>query len=88
MGSHAVAFEKYSLAKQAGILNIDFNKSDARNMFFLRLLSETGLLGIAFILLFIFKFYVIRSRVNPDSQHWIIGSARVGNYYFILASTR
>jgi hypothetical protein len=90
LGSHAVAFEKYSLTKQAGILNIDFNKSDANSMF-LRLLSETGLLGILFILIFIFKFYVIRSRIHPESNHWIIGSAvlviiilyllRQGNYF-------
>lgn len=90
LGSHAVAFEKYSLTKQAGILNIDFNKSDANSML-LRLLSETGLLGIFFILFFIFKFYVVRSRKHPESQHWIIGSAvlviiilyllRQGNYF-------
>jgi len=90
LGSHAVAFEKYSLTKQAGILNIDFNKSDANSMF-LRLLSETGIMGIFFILLFIFKFYVIRSKKNINSQHWIIGSAvlviiilyllRQGNYF-------
>ena len=58
---------------------------------FLRLLSETGLLGILFIFIFIFKFYVIRSRTNIDSQHWIIGNAvlviiilyllRQGNYF-------
>jgi hypothetical protein len=90
LGSHAVAFEKYSLTKQAGILNIDFNKSDANSML-LRLLSETGILGIFFIFAFIFKFYVVRSRKHPESQHWIIGSAvlviiilymlRQGNYF-------
>lgn len=90
LGSHAVAFEKYSLTKQAGILNIDFNKSDANSMF-LRLLSETGLLGIIFMLLFIFKFNVVRSRKHSESQHWIISNAvlviiilyllRQGNYF-------
>ena len=90
LGSHAVAFEKYSLTKQAGILNIEFNKSDANSMF-LRLLSETGLIGILFILIFIFKFYVIRSKIHPESNHWIVGSAvlviiilyllRQGNYF-------
>jgi hypothetical protein len=90
LGSHVIAFEKYSLTKQAGILNIDFNKSDANSMF-LRLLSETGLLGILFIFIFIFKFYVIRSRTNIDYKHWNIGNAvlviiilyllRQGNYF-------
>jgi hypothetical protein len=90
LGSHSVAFEKYSLTKQAGILNIDFNKSDANSMF-LRLLSETGLIGILFILGFIFRFYVIRSKIHPESNHWIVGSAvlviiilyllRQGNYF-------
>jgi len=90
LGSHAVAFEKYSLTKRAGILNIDFNKSDANSMF-LRLLSETGLVGMIFIIGFIFKFYVVRSKIHPESNHWIIGSAvlviiilyllRQGNYF-------
>lgn len=90
LGSHAVAFEKYSLTKQAGILNIEFNKSDANSMF-LRLLSETGILGIVFIFIFIFKFYVVRNKKHSESQHWIIGSAllviiilyllRQGNYF-------
>ena len=90
LGSHAVAFEKYSLTKQAGILNIEFNKSDANSMF-LRLLSETGLIGILFMLGFIFKFYVVRSKIHPESNHWIVGSAvlviiilyllRQGNYF-------
>jgi hypothetical protein len=90
LGSHAIAFEKFSLTKQAGILNIEFNKSDANSMF-LRLLSETGLIGMIFIIGFIFKFYVVRSKIHPESQHWIIGSAvlviiilyllRQGNYF-------
>lgn len=90
LGSHAIAFDKYSLTKQAGILKIEFNKSDANSMF-LRLLSETGLMGILFILIFLGKFYVVRSKVNTDSQHWIISSAtlvliilymlRQGNYF-------
>ncbi len=90
LGSHAIAFDKYSLTKQAGVLDIEFNKSDANSMF-LRLLSETGLLGIGFFILFIFKYYVSRSRTVSNSQHWIIGSAilvliilyllRQGNYF-------
>jgi hypothetical protein len=90
LGSHAVAFEKYSLTKQANILDIEFNKTDANSMFF-RLMSETGLLGMGFILFFIYKFYVRRSKIHPESQHWVIGSAllviiflylfRQGNYF-------
>jgi len=48
-------------------------------------------MGIIFILVFISKFYVVRSRKHPESQHWIIGSAvlviiilyllRQGNYF-------
>jgi hypothetical protein len=90
LGSHAVAFEKYSLTKQAGVLNIQFNKSDANSMF-LRLMSETGIIGVIFILIFIFKFHVTRNKKLDDSQHWIISSAllviiilylfRQGNYF-------
>ncbi len=90
LGSHSVAFDKYSLTKQAGILNVEFNKSDANSMF-LRLLSETGIIGVGFFILFIGKFYIFRSRKHPESTQWIIGSAvlviillyllRQGNYF-------
>jgi hypothetical protein len=90
IGSHSLAFDKYSLTLRSGILDIEFNKSDA-NSLFLRLLSETGMVGILFILIFIVKFYVNRSRNNPESRHWIIGNAvlviiilyllRQGNYF-------
>ncbi len=91
LGSHQIAYNKYSLARQFGGIN-EFNQSDANSMF-LRLMSETGLYGMIFILLFIGKFFVIRPRdAIADDQLWLISSAalvaillqllRQGNYTY------
>jgi hypothetical protein len=90
IGSHSLAFDKYSLTLRSGILDIEFNKSDANSMF-LRLLSETGLIGILFIFIFIFKYFVNRSRSHPESRHWIVGNAvlvifhqRISTFYVVV----
>jgi hypothetical protein len=64
LGSHSFAFEKYSLTKNKGVLKFTFNKSDANSML-LRLISETGLMGVGFVLLVIFRFYI---RRDPDEE--------------------
>ena len=91
LGSHQFAFEKYSLTSDKKFLDITFNKSDA-NSLFLRLLSETGLLGVVSMLLFLFKFFVKRkpNDLNDDFS-WVISSSilviillyllRQGNYF-------
>jgi len=90
LGSHKVAFEKYSLTKNFGVLNFAFNKSDA-NSLFLRLMSETGIIGMGFVLLLIFKCYVRRKPGEEFSYYWIISNSllvmiilcllRQGNYF-------
>ncbi len=91
LGSHEIAFEKYDLSGLIGDI-YNFNGKDANSMF-LRTLSEIGLMGVGFILLFIFKFYVSHDILgNEENRFWIISNAlliviliqlfRQGNYTF------
>lgn len=90
LGSHPVAFDKYSLTNQAGVLKIDFNKADANSMF-LRLLSETGLYGVTVMLVFLLRNFTSRQRSANDTN-WLISNsvltvilvylARQGHYFF------
>ena len=89
LGSHPVAFDKYSLTNMAGILKIDFNKADANSMF-LRLLSETGLYGVTVMLVLILRNFFTRQRSANDTN-WLISHsvlvvilvylARQGHYF-------
>jgi len=73
IGSHPVAFEKYSLAKGFKVKGFNSNSADANSML-LRLISETGLFGVCIFLFIIFKCYVSRDALN-DSSHWLISNA-------------
>lgn len=73
LGSHSTAFDRFSLTNQSDIIQIFFNKADANSMF-LRLLSETGIYGIVFILFFLIRNYLYRGKaVEPEG--WIISNA-------------
>lgn len=72
-GSHQIAFDKYSLTNQRGVIKIDFNKADANSMF-LRLMSETGLYGIIVMLTLIIRNYVSRQR-SANSTNWLMSNA-------------
>jgi hypothetical protein len=91
LGSHKVSYEKY-----IGDIRGDnseyvdmINREDAASLF-LRLASETGLLGILLFFIFIFKFYISRKR-DPTGYLWIISNAvlamfllkllRMGHYF-------
>ncbi|MEO5643098.1 MAG: O-antigen ligase family protein [Bacteroidia bacterium] len=90
LGSHAIAYEKYSYTNQPGFLDFSFNKADANSML-LRLLSETGLIGVIFILVFIRRNFVSRNAYDNENPDWIISNAvlvlillyllRQGNYF-------
>ncbi len=91
LGSHELAFNKYDLSSLIGDI-YDSNGQDANSMF-LRTLSEIGLIGVGFILLFIFGGYVSKDlSENEPNQYWIISNAllivifiqlvRQGNYTF------
>lgn len=87
LGSHPISFEKYSLTKSVNLPFQDFNKADA-NSLFLRLISETGLMGITIFLVLIFKF---RFGDSSNLKRWIIshsilvmmiaGFLREGHYF-------
>ncbi len=90
LGSHPVAYNKYSYTKSiVKVKGIEFNKQDANSMFF-RLMSETGLFGLVFVFLLVFKCYVGYNGDDEDN-HWIISGAiliiillyllRQGNYF-------
>ena len=73
LGSHPVAFDKYSYTNLPGVLPIKFNAQDANSMF-LRLMSETGLYGLLFMLGLLFKCWVFKQRTT-DNELWVISNA-------------
>ena len=75
LGSHPIAFEKYSLTKNIKTFGFANNSQDANSML-LRLISETGLFGTFFMLGLTFKCFVNRQRM-PDAPDtfWIISGA-------------
>jgi hypothetical protein len=72
LGSHPSAFDKYSYTNQLGSVQIDFNKMDANSMF-LRLMSETGLYGLAIMLMLLFKSWIARSNAIDD-ETWVMSN--------------
>lgn len=92
LGSHQLSYQRYI----SQIVEPDspawvyalLNKEDAGSLF-VRLISETGLLGITAFLCFLFRFYVSRKR---DGHLWVISNAilclvilnllRMGNYFY------
>ena len=75
LGSHPIAFAKYSLTKDIGVYGISQNSLDASSMLF-RLLSETGLVGTGFMLIIFFRCFIKRDSEGELSEHfWIISSA-------------
>lgn len=73
LGSHPVAFSRYSTAKDFKVYGFNLNSADANSML-LRLISETGLFGLCIFMFIIFKFYVKRDA-DYDSYHWLVSNA-------------
>ncbi len=73
IGSHPVAFEKYSIAKSFKVKGFNSNSADANSML-LRLISETGIFGVGLFLFLVFKCYVNRNP-DEDDDHWLISNA-------------
>jgi len=89
IGSHENAFKKHTLTGEVIKYDFAFNQKDG-NSLLVRLSTETGLIGIIFIILLIFKCY-IRKQNNFDlEKHSLISKAilillilsliRQGNY--------
>jgi hypothetical protein len=72
LGSHPIAFDKYSFTLLEGAVDIDFNKMDANSMF-LRLMSETGIYGLFMMLFLLFKCWVFKQRTN-DEELWVMSN--------------
>lgn len=73
IGSHPIAFEKYSIAKQIKVYGFNTNSADANSML-LRLISETGLFGVTVFLIIMIRCYVKRDEEN-ETYHWLISNA-------------
>jgi len=73
LGSHPVAFDKYSLTLLEGAVDIDFNKMDANSMA-LRLMSETGLYGLIVMFLLLVRCWIFKPRAK-SREHWVMSNA-------------
>lgn len=73
IGSHPIAFDKYTITKNVTQVGFAFNKQDANSMF-LRTVSEMGLFGVAILLFVTFRFFVGR-KPGDDPQYWIISNS-------------
>lgn len=73
LGSHPVAFEKYTLTHVVGAVQIDFNKADANSMF-LRLMSETGLYGMLLITMLLLRCWLFKWTA-ADREFWVMSNA-------------
>lgn len=91
LGSHPVAFDRYSDAKHIEVYGFAQNYQDASSML-LRLISETGIFGTFLMLLILFKCFVKKSiEVAIPDHFWIISASifvlitvnllRQGNYF-------
>lgn len=91
LGSHPIAYAKYSLTQNLGVAGISQNSLDASSMLS-RLLSETGLFGAGLMLFIFFRCFVKRDSDPEFPKHfWLISGAcavlialnllRQGNYF-------
>ncbi|MEZ4800754.1 MAG: hypothetical protein R2809_13455 [Flavobacteriales bacterium] len=72
LGSHPVAFDKYSLTNLEGAVEIDFNKMDANSML-LRLMSETGLYGLFIYLFLLVKCWIFK-KATDENEVWVMSN--------------
>jgi hypothetical protein len=90
LGSHETAFNRFSLTKNDGVVDIEFNKADANSMA-LRLMSETGIVGLVFFAVIVFSNW-LGKNASVNNEYWLINNAclliiilqllRQGNYYY------
>ncbi len=78
IGSHPTAYDKYSLTNlnpnlQSWLAKEELNKEDA-NSLLLRLISETGILGLILYSIFIIK-NIVYEKDSDDQYYWLISNA-------------
>ncbi|HEY4798195.1 MAG TPA: hypothetical protein VII99_03870, partial [Bacteroidia bacterium] len=75
LGSHPIAFDKYSITKNVSVFGFALNSADANSML-LRLISETGLFGTVLMLFILFRCFISRNSYEAVTEHyWIISAA-------------
>lgn len=89
IGSHEAAFKKHSLTGKVIQYDFAFNKKDG-NSLFIRLCTETGLVGVVFIIIFTLKGFVYKPNNETQIINLIISQSifvliilsfiRQGNY--------
>ena len=95
-GSYPLAYEKYSLTKAEDFLikkGFDFNSQDG-NSLFIRTIVETGLIGVLFLIIIVFKCFVfkdVKVKSTSNTTAWLISGGfltlilltylRQGNYF-------
>ena len=89
IGSHQYAFDKFSLTKKYSNLNVFANNSKDANSLFLRIISETGLLGVLFLFFILYKGISTMNKLNKVEYIvsvsllliMILSLIRQGNYF-------
>ena len=89
LGSHQYAFDKFSLTKKYSNLNVFANNSKDANSLFLRIISETGLLGVLFLFFMLYKGISTMNKLNKVEYIvsvsllliMILSLIRQGNYF-------
>jgi hypothetical protein len=81
LGSHETAFKKFTLTKSLIQYDFEFNVKDG-NSLFVRLCTETGLIGLIFILIIIYNGFIYKSHIQYDTDYHMIISQAI--FVFIL----
>ena len=80
LGSHETAFKKFTLTKTLLPYDFEFNVKDG-NSLFIRLCTETGLLGLGFVLLVIARGFIY----NVDNQNeYMLKNKIISQSLFVL----
>ena len=80
LGSHETAFNRFTLTKSLIQYDFEFNIKDG-NSLFIRLCSETGILGLSFIILIIIKGFIYRV---DDQNDLLLNRKIISQSIFVL----
>lgn len=98
LGSHPIAYDRYSLTRDTGLAGsyysyaLELNKEDASSLLF-RIMSETGFTGVILLFFFLFRYNFLLIKDSSDYQNWLISNAclviistcllRAGHYFLL-----